>query len=147
MYELEFNHGSIYGEEEAAALVEVLRASAPSCGPKVEEFEKAFAAYCGTASAIAVTNATAGLQLAMIAAEVGPGNEVITTPISWIATANAAAMQGATVVFADVDARTLNHDPASVARKITPRTKAIIPVHLYGQCCDMDALMDIARPK
>lgn len=147
LYELEFNHGSMYGEEEAAALAEVLRASAPSCGPKVQEFEKAFAAYCGTISAIAVTNATSGLQLAMIAAGVGPGDEVITTPISWIATANAAALQGATVVFADVDARTLNLDPASVARQLTPRTKAIVPVHLYGQCCDMDALMDLARPR
>lgn len=147
LYELEFNHGSIYGEEEAAALAEVLRGSAPSCGPKVQEFERAFAAYCGTTSAIAVTNATAGLQLAMIAAGVAPGDEVITTPISWIATANAAAMQGATVVFADVDPRTLNLDPVSVASKITPRTKAIIPVHLYGQCCDMDALMEIASPR
>ena len=147
LYELEFNHGSQYGEEELAALAEVLRASAPSCGPKTQEFEGAFARYCGTASALAVTSATAGLQLAMIAARVAPGDEVITTPISWIATANAAAMQGATVVFADVDPKTLNLDPESVARKITPRTKAIIPVHLYGQCCDMDALMRLARPK
>lgn len=146
LYELEFSHGSMYGDEEAAALAEVLQGSAPSCGPKVQEFEKTFAAYCGTASAIAVTNATAGLQLAMIAAGVGPGDEVITTPISWIATANAAAVQGAAVVFADVDPRTLNLDPASVASKITARTRAIIPVHLYGQCCDMEALMDLARP-
>lgn len=145
LYELEFNHGSQYGEEELAALAEVLRASAPSCGPKTQEFERAFAAYCGTTSALAVTSATAGLQLAMIAARVAPGDEVITTPISWIATANAAALQGATVVFADVDPKTLNLDPESVARKITPRTKAIIAVHLYGQCCDMDALMQLTR--
>ncbi len=147
LYELEFNHGSQYGEEELAALTEVLRSSAPSCGPKTQEFERAFANYCGTTSAIAVTSATAGLQLAMIAAGVGPGDEVITTPLSWIATANAAAVQGATVVFADVDARTLNLDPESVARKITSHTKAIIPVHLYGRCCDMDALMRLAGPK
>jgi dTDP-4-amino-4,6-dideoxygalactose transaminase len=87
------------------------------------------------------------LQLAMIAAGVGPGDEVITTPISWISTANAVAVLGAKVVFADVDPRTLNLDPASVAEKITERTKAILPVHLYGQCCDMDALNALAEPR
>jgi dTDP-4-amino-4,6-dideoxygalactose transaminase len=147
LYELEFNHGSEYGEQEAAALLEVLRASAPSCGPKVKQFEEAFAAYCSTQYALAVTSATAGLELAMIAAEVGPGDEVITTPLSWISTANAIAARGGTVVFADVDERTLNLDPAAVAAKITPRTKAILPVHLYGQCCDMDALAELARPR
>ncbi|MBI3836911.1 MAG: DegT/DnrJ/EryC1/StrS family aminotransferase [Planctomycetia bacterium] len=147
LYELEFNHGSIYGEEEAAALVDVLRASAPSCGPKVKQFEEAFAAYCGTKHGLAVTSATTGLELAMIACEVGPGDEVITTPLSWVSTANAIAARGATVVFADVDPRTLNLDPAEVARKITPRTKAILPVHLYGQCCDMDGLAEVARPR
>ncbi|HEV3138830.1 MAG TPA: DegT/DnrJ/EryC1/StrS family aminotransferase [Pirellulales bacterium] len=147
LYELEYNHGSIYGEQEAAALVEVLQASAPSCGPKVREFEEAFAAYCGTKHGLAVTSATTGLELAMIACEVGPGDEVITTPLSWVSTANAIAARGATVVFADVDPRTLNLDPAEVARKITPRTKAILTVHLYGQCCDMDALTEIARPR
>jgi perosamine synthetase len=147
LYELEFNHGSIYGEEEAAALLEVLKNSAPSCGPKVKAFEEAFAAYCGTKHALGVTSATTGLELAMIACEVGPGDEVITTPLSWISTANAIAARGAKAVFADVDPRTLNLDPAEVARKITPRTKAILPVHLYGQCCDMDGLLEVARPR
>jgi dTDP-4-amino-4,6-dideoxygalactose transaminase len=147
LYELEYSHGSVYGEEEAAALMEVLKANAPSCGPRVKQFEDAFAAYCGAKFGLAVTNATSGLELAMIAAGVGPGDEVITTPISWISTANAAAARGAKVVFADVDARTLNLDPACVAKKITSRTKAILPVHLYGQCCDMDALMELARPR
>ena len=147
IHELEFNHGAIYGEEEVAALLEVLHASAPSCGPKVKAFEDAFAAYCGTKHGLAVTNATTGLELAMIACQVGAGDEVITTPISWISTANAIAARGAKVVFADVDPRTLNLDPADVARKITPRTKAILPVHLYGQCCDMDALTALARPR
>ena len=147
IHELEFNHGSIYGDEEARALADVLKASAPSCGPKVKEFEEAFAAYCGTRQALAVTSATAGLELAMIACEIGPGDEVITTPLSWVSTANAIASRGAKVVFADVDPRTLNLDPAEVARKITPRTKAILPVHLYGQCCDMDALAELARPR
>ena len=146
-YELEFNHGAIYGDEEIAALVEVLKASAPSCGPRVKEFEEAFAARCGTTRGLALTSATAGLELAMIACDVGPGDEVITTPLSWVSTANAIAARGATVVFADVDPRTLNLDPAAVAEKITPRTKAILPVHLYGQCCDMDALMSLARPR
>jgi perosamine synthetase len=147
LYELEFNHGSIYGDEEAAALLDVLKASAPSCGPRVKAFEEAFATYCGTSRALAVTSATTGLELAMIACEVGPGDEVITTPLSWISTANAIAARGAKVVFADVDPRTFNLDPADVARKITPRTKAILPVHLYGQCCDMDALVALARPR
>ncbi len=146
LYELEYGHGSAYGEEEVSALMEVLKANAPSCGPRVKEFEDAFAAYCGAQFGLAVTSATAGLELAMIAAGVGPGDEVITTPISWISTANAAASRGARVVFADVDERTLNLDPRSVEEKITPRTKVILPVHLYGQCCDMDALMDLARP-
>ena len=145
--ELEYGHGSAYGPEEEAALVEVLRASAPSCGPKVKKFEEAFAAYCGATHGLAVTSATAGLQLALIAAGVGPGHEVITTPISWISTANAAAAQGASVVFADVNPRTLNLDAACVAGKITDRTKAIIVVHLYGQCCDMDPIMAVARKR
>ena len=147
IYELEYGHGSVYGPEEEAALVEVLRASAPSCGPKVKKFEEAFAAYCGATHGLAVTSATAGLQLALIAAGVGPGDEVITTPISWISTANAAAAQGASVVFADVNPRTLNLDAACVAGKITDRTKAIIVVHLYGQCCDMDPIMELAQQR
>jgi perosamine synthetase len=145
--ELEYSQGSLYGEEEREALLEVLRAGAPSCGPRVKQFEEEFAAYCGTRFGLAVTSGTTGLQLAMIAAGVAPGDEVITTPISWISTANAAAALGANVVFADVDPRTLNLDPASVAEKITARTKAILPVHLYGQCCDMDALNALAKPR
>jgi perosamine synthetase len=147
VHELEYGHGSVYGPEEEAALAEVLRANAPSCGPKVKKFEGTFAAYCGAEYGLAVTSATAGLQLAVIAAGVQPGDEVITTPISWISTANAAADRGAKVVFADVDARTLNLDPAAVAAKITNRTKAIIVVHLYGQCCDMDPIMEAARAR
>jgi len=146
-FELEFSHGSTYGEEENAAVLEVMKASAPSCGAKVQQFEHEFAAYCGTEYGLAVSSATAGLHLALIAAGVQAGDEVITTPISWISTANAAAMLGAKVVFADVDPHTLNLDPESVASKITGRTKVILPVHLYGQCCDMDALNALARPR
>ena len=147
VYELEYNHGSIYGLEEEAALQKVLAASAPSCGSNVKRFEEAFAAYCGTEYGLAVTSATAGLQLAMIAAEVEPDDEVITTPISWISTANAAAAQGARVVFADVDPRTLNLTAATIAEKITDRTKVILLVHLYGQCCDMDPIWEIAHDR
>jgi perosamine synthetase len=129
------------------AQLEVLEANAPSCGAKVQQFEKEFATYCGSSYGLAVSSATAGLSLALIAAGVGPGDEVITTPISWISTANAAAVLGAKVVFADVDPYTLNLDPYSVASKITDRTKVILPVHLYGQCCDMDALNSLARPR
>ena len=147
VFELEFGHGSIYGEEEQAAVLEVMKANAPSCGPKVQEFEQAFAAYCKTSYGLAVTSASTGLSLAMIAAGVGPGDEVITTPVSWVSTANAAAALGAKVVFADIDPATLNLDPKSVAAKITNRTKVILPVHLYGQCADMDALNELARPR
>jgi dTDP-4-amino-4,6-dideoxygalactose transaminase len=145
-FELEFSHGSIYGEEEKAAVLQVIEANAPSCGARVQEFEQVFAGYCGSQYGLAVSSATGGLSLALIAAGVGPGDEVITTPISWISTANAAAALGAKVVFADVDECTLNIDPKSVAEKITDRTKVILPVHLYGQCCDMDALNTLARP-
>ena len=144
-FELEFSHGSSYGDEERAAILEVLNASAPSCGPMVKAFEEAFADYCGTRYGLAVTSATAGLDLAMIGAGIGPGDEVITTPISWISTANAITSLGAKAVFADVDSGTLNLDPASVASRISPRTKAILPVHLYGQCCAMDELNEVAR--
>jgi perosamine synthetase len=89
-HELEIAHGSIYGLEEAAALLEVLKAGAPSCGRKVKQFEEAFADYCGVRYALTVTSATTGMILAGIAAGVGPGTEVITTPLSWIATASAA---------------------------------------------------------
>jgi len=145
IHELEFGHGSSYGPDEQEALLEVLLQGAPSCGPAVKRFEEEFSAYCGAEYGLAVTSGTTGLQLAMIAAGVGPGDEVITTPISWISTANAAAVLGARVVFADVDPHTLNIDPESVASKITPRTKAILPVHLYGQCSDMDALNELAQ--
>src|SRR5437016_1146976 len=96
-FELEFSHGSVYGEEEKAAVLEVLAANAPSCGERVQQFEREFASYCGARHGLAVSSATAGLSLALIAAGVGPDDEVITTPISWISTANAAAVLGAKV--------------------------------------------------
>jgi perosamine synthetase len=144
-YELEVSYGSQYGFEEAAALMDVLRANAPSCGKKVKQFEDAFAAYCGVKHALAVTSATTGLTLAGVAAGVGPDTEVITTPVTWVATAFAFSSLGARMIFCDVDPRTLNMDPAKLEALITPRTRAIVPVHLAGQCCDMDAIMAVAR--
>ena len=144
-YELEVAYGSQYGQEEAAALMEVLRANAPSCGKKVKQFEDAFAAYCGVKRALAVTSATTGLTLAGTAAGVGPDTEVITTPVTWVSTAFAFSALGAKIVFCDIDPRTLNMDAAKLESLVTPRTRAIVPVHLAGQCCDMDAIMAVAR--
>ena len=143
-HELAIAYGTDYGLEEAGAVIEVLQSLAPSCGKKVREFENAFAAYCGTRYALAVTSATTGLMLAGIAAGVGPGDEVITTPISWVATSHAFSSLGADIVFCDVDALTMNLDPDKLEERITPRTKAIIPVHLYGQCCEIDRIREIA---
>jgi perosamine synthetase len=144
-YELEIAFGNIYGMEEASALLEVLKAGAPSCGKKVRQFEEEFAAYCGVRYALSVTSATTGLTLAGIAAGVGPGTEVITTPLSWIATASAFSTLGAEIVFCDVDPRTLNLDPEALEGKITEKTRAIVPVHLAGQCCAMDRIMHVAQ--
>ena len=145
--DLQTRFGTIYGLDEAQAVIEVLRRDAPTNGPEVAAFQREFAAYIGVKHALAVTNCTAALELALTALGIGPGDEVITTPLTWVATANAIATRGATVVLADVDPRTLNLDPDAAAAKITPCTKAIIPVHLYGQCCEMDAFMALAEKR
>jgi perosamine synthetase len=144
-YELEVAYGTTYGFEEAAALMDVLKNLAPSCGKKVKQFEDEFAHYCGTQYALAVTSATTGLTLAGIAAGIKPGDEVISTPISWISTSTAFSALGAEMVFCDVDPRTLCLDPNQLENRITRKTKAIVPVHLYGQCCQMDRIMEIAN--
>jgi len=140
-------HGTIYGLEEAQVMLDCLAADAPTKGPRVLEFEQAFADFVGVKHAIAVSSGTSALTVALRAAGVGPGDEVIVPTITWVATANAAVLLGAEVVFADVQPDTLNIDPADVARKITERTKAIIPVHLYGQAVDMDGLNALAQEK
>ncbi len=145
LHELEVAYGTTYGFEEAAALMEVLKNLAPSCGKKVKQFEDEFAGYCGTQYALAVTSATAGLSLAGIAAGIKPGDEVISTPVSWIATSTAFSTLGAEMVFCDVNPRTLCLDPNQLESRITRKTRAIVPVHLYGQCCEMDKIMEIAR--
>ena len=143
--ELEVAYGTIYGFEEAKALMDVLKNLAPSCGKKVKEFEDQFSSYCQSKYGVAVTNATNGLKLAGIAAGIKEGDEVITTPISWISTATAFSELGAKIVFCDVEKDTLNMDPDLIESLITPKTKAIVPVHLYGQCCRMDRITQIAK--
>lgn len=145
VHDLEVAYGTVYGFEEAAALMEVLQNKAPSCGKKVKEFEDAFSSYCGTKYGIAVTSATTGLTLAGIALGIKPGDEVITTPISWISTASAFSVLGAKIVFCDVEPQTLNMDPDKLERLITTKTKAIVPVHLYGRCCNMDKLIELSQ--
>ncbi|HET8631484.1 MAG TPA: DegT/DnrJ/EryC1/StrS aminotransferase family protein [Thermomicrobiales bacterium] len=132
------------GEEEIAEVVATLRSGWIGMGPRTLEFERAFAEYVGAKHAIAVNSCTAALHLALIAAGVGPGDEVITTPMTFAATANVIVHTGATPVFADVDRRTQNIDPARVAERITPRTKAILPVHMLGRPAEMDPLLALA---
>lgn len=144
-HDLVIQFGSEYGAEEEHAVIEVLRKGAPTSGNECLAFEKEFAAYCGTAHARVVSNGTAALFLSMVALGIKPGDRVITTPLTWIATAAAPVTAGAEVDFVDVDPVTYNIDPAQLEAAITPQTKAILPVHLYGQCCDMDAILAIAN--
>ena len=132
-------------EAEIQEVVDCLRSGWLSTGPPVSRFEQQFAAYVGTPHARAVNSCTAGLHLAMIAAGLEPGDEVITSPLTFAATANAIIHAGATPVFADICLPGMNIDPAAIEKAITPRTRAIIPVHLCGRPCDMDAIMAIAR--
>ncbi len=132
-------------DEVNAAMQEVIEKNAFAGGPFVEKFEKAFAAYCQTEHAIGVSSGTSALWLILLGMGVGAGDEVITTPNTFIATAEAISFTGATPVFVDIDAKSHNLDPARLEAAITPRTKAVIPVHLFGQMADMDPLMEIAR--
>jgi dTDP-4-amino-4,6-dideoxygalactose transaminase len=132
-------------EEIHAALDEVAFGGKFTMGPFLKRFEEDFAAYTGTTYCVGISSGTAALHLALLACGVGPGDEVITVPNTYIATALAITYTGATPVFVDVDPVTYNIDLRCVEAAITPRTKAILPVHLYGHCVDMDALMSIAR--
>jgi perosamine synthetase len=134
----------LIGEEEQAAVAEVLRSGQLAQGPKVREFEARFAAWASTQYAVATSSGTAALHAALLAHDIGPGDEVITTPFSFVASANCALFVGARPVFADIEPHHFTLDAEQVARKITPRTRAIVPVHLYGHPCDMPALAAVA---
>ena len=126
------------------AIAEVIDSCAFAGGPFVEKFEKEFAAFCSCRHALAVGNGTDALWLIMRALGIGPGDEVITVPNTFIATAEAISLCGATPVLADVDPHTYTMDPSALKSAITSRTKAIIPVHLFGQTADMDPIRAIA---
>lgn len=126
-------------------VVATLKGGWLTTGPRVHEFEQAFAAYVGARHAVAVNSCTAALHLSLLAGGIGPGDEVITTPLTFCATANAVLHTGATPVFVDVDRDTGNLDPAALAAAITPRTRALLPVHFAGRPADMDAIQSLAR--
>lgn len=133
------------GKEEIDAIVETLQSGTLSLGPKLEEFEKMFANYIGVKHAIAVNSGTSGLHLIVKSLGIQKGDEVITTPFSFIASANAALFEGAKPVFVDIDITTYNIDPQKIEAAITSKTKAILPVHVFGQTCDMDPIIAIAK--
>jgi perosamine synthetase len=132
------------GREEELVL-DVLRSDSLACGPVGPAFEAAFAARIGAGYAVACSSGTAGLHVALHRLGVGPGDEVITSSFSFVASANVILFEKATPVFADIDERTFNVDPAAVEAAITERTKAIIPVHIFGYPCDIEAITAIAR--
>src|SRR5437762_137069 len=141
--DLKAQHASLVDKFDRA-IREVIESSAFAGGPFVEKFEEEFAAYCGSPYAIGVGNGTDALWLTLLALGVGPGDEVITAPMTFMATAEAISFCGATPVFVDIDERTYTLDPEQLERAISPRTKAVIPVHLFGQVADMDHVLEIA---
>ena len=134
----------VLGEPEERALVEVLRSGQLSLGPRLPEFERAFAAFLGAPLASAVSSGTTGLHLALRAVGVGDGDEVVTSPLSFVASANSILYERARPVFADIDPVTLNLDPGAAAAAVSERTRALLPVHLFGYPADMPALEGIA---
>lgn len=132
-------------EDDINAVVDVLKSDYLTTGPKIAEFEQAVASYTGAKYAVAISNGTSALHAACFAAGIGQGDEVITTPLTFAASANCVLYCGGTPVFADVDPYTYNIDPKDIRKKITDKTKAIIAVHLAGQPCDMDEIHSIAQ--
>ncbi len=138
----------VFDQEEVDAVTRVVQSGAwanPNCDGMVADFEQEFACFCGTKYAITCANGSVAIRLALMACGVKPGDEVIIPPYTFIATASVVAETNCVPVFADIDPDTYNLDPSAVERAITPRTKAIIPVHFAGQACNMDALTDIAK--
>ena len=135
----------VFGEEEANAIKDVLASGMVVQGEKVKQFEEAFAKYVGMDFAIATNSGTSALHTSLASLGIRRGYEVITTSFSFIATASCILMQGARPVFVDIEPKTYNIDPEQIEDKITDKTKAIIPVHLYGQPCDMKAILDLAK--
>ena len=133
------------GPELQAAVSRVLESGSYVLGQSVEAFEHEFAAYCGTRHAVAVNSGTSALHLALLAAGIGAGDEVVTVPMTFVATVAAILYAGATPRFVDVEPDTWTMDPDALAAAITPRTKAVIPVHLHGRVADMDPILEIAR--
>lgn len=131
-------------EYEIELINQVLRTPYLSMGPMIERFEGAMADYIGRKHAVGVSSGTAGLHLCIKASGVAEGDEVITTPFSFVASANCILFERATPVFVDIDPKTLNIDPDSIEERITPRTKALLPVHVFGQPCDMDKIVALA---
>ncbi len=134
----------VLGEAEERAVIEVLRSGQLSLGPALGEFERRFAEFAGAAHASAVSSGTAGLHLALRAVGVKDGDEVVTSPFSFVASANAAVFERARPVFADIDPVTLDLDPQAAAAAVTPRTRALLPVHIFGYPADMDAFEALA---
>lgn len=133
------------GDEEKQAVLEALDSGILAQGPRVKAFEEAFAAMCGTRYAIATSSGTTALHTALLAHGLSEGDEVITSPFTFIASANSILYTGARPIFVDIEPHTFNIDPHGIEAVITTRTKAIMPVHLFGLCCDMDAIIRIAR--
>lgn len=132
-------------DEDIQSVVEVLKSPYLTCGPKVSEFEQAICDYTGAKYCVAVNSATSGLHIAMLAAGVGVGDEVITTPITFLASANCARYCGADVKFADIEKDTANIDPEEIKKHLSAKTKALVPVHFAGQSCDMERIAKIAK--
>ena len=135
----------LIGEEEKRAVLEVLGSGMLAQGTRVKAFEEAFASYVGTRHAVATSSGTAALHVALLACGIRPGDEVITTPFTFIASANAILYCNARPVFADIDERTFNIDPEDINEKVTRKTRALLIVHLYGQACDMRAITEICE--
>ncbi len=135
----------IIGDEEKEAVLEVLNSGIIAQGPRVREFELAFSEFTGTEFAIAVNSGTAALHMALLAHDIGKGDEVITTPFTFISTSNSILFTGARPVFVDIEEETFNIDPDRIQERITGKTRALLPVHLYGHPADMKAIMEIAE--